>query len=88
MGGSVRALPEALGGRGLEQLFSPVAGDLAQSARSRTGEPLGFTRQNTFQFLLHVDVGVELIDEVVGDGTADCRVLQQLITGADPIGGI
>ena len=75
--GPVGVLPEALRGRGFQHLFGAVAGDLAQPARHRPGELLGFAGQDVFQFLFDVDVRVELVDQVVADRGADLLVLDQ-----------
>ena len=88
MRGPVGALPESLGGRGLQQLVGAVAGDLAQPAGDRPGQFLGVAGQDFAQFLLDVDVFVELVDEVVADRFADRRVLDQPVAGVDPVVGV
>ena len=77
VGGPVGVFPELLRGRGFQHLFGAVAGDLAQAAGGRAGEVLGVAGEDFLQFFFDVDVFVELVDEVVADGVADRRVLDQ-----------
>jgi hypothetical protein len=86
--GPVGVSPEALRGGGLEDLVGALARDLAQAARHWACQLLGFAGQDVFQFLFDVDVGVELVDEIVADGGADRRVLDQPVAGVDPVVGV
>ena len=63
----VGVFPEALRGRGFQHLFGAVAGDLAQPPGRGPGEFLGVAGKDFLQFLLDVDVFVELVDQVVAE---------------------
>ena len=88
VGGAVGVFPERLRGRGFQHFFGAVAGDLAQAAGGGAGEVLGVAGEDVLQFGLDVDVFVELVDQVVADGGADRRVLDQVAAGRDPVVGV
>ena len=67
MGGAVGVFPERLGGGGFQHFFGPLAGDLAQSPGGGPGELLGFAGEDFLEFLLDVDVFVELVDQVFAE---------------------
>ena len=88
VGGPVRLFPEFLGGRGFERLFGALTRDLAQATGRGAGQVLGVAGQDFFQFLAHVDVFVELVDQVIAEGRADRLVLEEAPAGVDPVVGV
>ena len=72
----------------LQHLVGAGAGDRAHRAGDRAGELLRFAGENVFEFFFDVDVFVERVDEVVGDGFADLDVGDQLVAGVDPVVGV
>jgi hypothetical protein len=59
-----------------------------QGPGRRAGERCESGRKRLFQFGLHVNVGKELIREVVGEPALDFFVLEQLVARADPVVGV
>ena len=84
----VRPLPRLLHARALERPVGDVLRDVAQAARRRSGERSQARRQRAGQLRAHVDVRVDLVDEVAGDGAAHRAVLQQRGARARPVVGV
>ena len=73
----VGLLPRLLHARPTERLVGDILRDVLQAAGGRAGERLQARRQRSRQLLADVDVRVDLIDQVSGDGGLDGRVVQQ-----------
>ena len=67
MGGAIGVAPEAFGLGGFQRPFGHLGSELLQRPGGGAGEGREPRRQRLFQFGLHVDVGEELIGQVVGE---------------------
>ena len=85
VGDRVRLFPGILEARGADHLPGPLHRDSAQAARGGARDPLDAAGEDSLQLLGDVDVGVELIDRVVGERVADLVLVEQLAAGVDPL---
>ena len=63
----------------------PLDSGIAERAGDGRGERLKLRRQARLDEVRDVDVGIDLIDDVVRGGRADIGVLQQLCAGVRPV---
>ena len=84
MRGAVGIGPQRLYPWILERLESDLIGDLAEPAGGGSGKQRHLLGKQRGDLRLHIDVRVELIDQVVGEGPLDVGLLEQLGARIDP----
>ena len=88
VGRVVCPLPHVLNPRGRQGPLGAFFCQAVQRSRDRPGERPELLGQARLQFALHVDVRVQLVDQVAGHGCADRRLLQQGRARLRPVGRV